>query len=273
MRLSPVRAEFVIAGSALVLTVVWGWEAIRALFGWAELPWVHELLVVKSTSGAWIFAAAVTLGVAYVVGAIVVQITFERPTKSIIAEVQAGRLHDLRAIDMHLREKVAIEATTPKEIILKQIFEEDRPSASFVKLGQSIGRAALNEELNEQYNYRRGNRQIFVGIIPAVFVVPFDVGASLMSLHAPTYRYIIGSLATVALLVLMSEAYRRVLKPAARYQEEIAQGIIIDAAFLERWSSEAHFKPRAGRLHRLSLRPWSATRRSPSERNRSNDTV
>lgn len=316
MRVQPLRAEFAIAGGALLLAMAWGWEALRSVSGWPEFPWVDYF---KSTtvghtpsSGAWIFAAAVAVGAAYVIGAFVVQITFERPTRGIIKALRDERVDELRRLDNRLAPFWPIEAASPRDKLLEMLFApkplpkgkdvkgtqavkgtvdamdaqvehqagvDKEPPAStkevnagetrrglarifnrlrrlagadksgvdrepslssteseLVKLVQSLGRAVLSEELNGQYNYRRGNRQVFVGMIPTLFALPVDIGISLMALPLPTWRFIIGSTALVVLAFGAFCFYFRLLLRAAAYQEEIAQGLILDAAFLERWA-------------------------------------
>lgn len=312
MKLQPIRAEFAIAGAALLFTLAWAWEDLRTIFGWPEPLWIQYFLPSRgpqATTGAWVFAAGVVVGLAYVIGSFVVQATFESPTRPMIKRLRDTRVEELRRADESLLSTTSIDPalanTSPRQQLLAAFFQPKRAQATeqsrgqdaapangqpksarsqavtdppksswlmrrsrqligavvglpaalkrrgiktpspaelceadseLARLVQSLGRSLLSDELNGQYNYRRGNRQVFMGVIPALFILPCDIGLWVMTLlHPGLLRIVIGFTVLVFAFGCVLMFYAYVLLSAAAYQEEIAQGLILDAAFLERW--------------------------------------
>lgn len=228
MSSNPLRAEFILVGAtalaslAIFLTSLPGFDfSIFELYGEYSEKWSTTLTLVF------------LVGLSYVVGIAITQITFFYPTRKIVANVRERHLADLRSIfegTCHQCTRSGDDADLCK--ILTRVFDSgiDRQRISReLRFALGVGRESASPQAMAEYDYRRSNRQIFVGILPSYILL----GISTLVLCAvkvdPFPLGIIVSMPVAAILILSHRFFYR----SAEYQEEIAQAILLDAAFLQ----------------------------------------
>lgn len=93
----------------------------------------------------------------------------------------------------------------------------------------SLGRQLATDDVTREYEYRRSNRQVFVGVLPAVLVL---IAAGLINPFSSVswHEWTIRALVLLAGLLLMG-----ILISSASYQEKVSQAQLLDTAFLHRW--------------------------------------
>jgi hypothetical protein len=234
---NPLRAEFVLTGLAFLASVaglLLAWEP--SLLDHVRLRDVEKL------------ALPLTVGViaaAYVVGIVVVQMTFFIPTESLIARTRRSRFKELRELEerVHNEKLERIFPTADAQaLLLEKAFSEEaiygtklsrlrkgghKDQDMVIKHAQvlavTIGRAYAPAHLTDEYKYRRANRQVFVGILPSVIVGAVAGGLA------------VGPSWWLTPIVVIFPVALYMLWLSAKYQEEVAQSIILDVAFLRRW--------------------------------------
>jgi hypothetical protein len=258
MHFNPLRTEFVLAGLAQVIGVLAVAEAIalRHTGGSLDLVAQAEALDTKGL----VVSFSIFLILAYVVGILVVQLTFFIPTEYLIAKVRSERWNDLRQVEERLRSTTA--PINPNPCLMTMAFRDatdtsgfwsfywgrmerfskrlrsfgrgnevasDNPEQHAKALLLTLGRATAPPELAEEYRYRRSNRQVFVSLMPTVLLA--GVALVIYVTQLPLYGAIPAMLGTGVLIVgLVGILWQSVL-----YQERIAQALIVDVAFLRRW--------------------------------------
>jgi hypothetical protein len=104
----------------------------------------------------------------------------------------------------------------------------------FLDLALTIGRASAAPELAREYEYRRANRQIFVGMLPSVLIAAGAAASAEARARGISGWETCGMLIATAVAAI---ATVNILYRSARYQEKISQAVILDSAFLERWAA------------------------------------
>jgi len=288
MSTNPLRAEFLLTGMAFLM----------ATFGLLEAIHVDasRSLLGGSVRSLEIGSFALIIVVAYVIGIVIVQLTFFFPTQLMIVGVRNSRFRDLRLLDEHFNDptrnltdpesaladtnKSFLTAAAPAHVLplafsreatwtayrvpallrsrvvtLQKRSNNNRHVQRFINLldartpaitadevrvelaearvrhaqtlALTIGRSLASPEVTEEYKYRRANRQIFVGMLPA------GVAAGLASTIALGHH----SMLWAPVMVVLTIVGLCVLWQSAAYQERIAQSLIVDVAFLERWKA------------------------------------
>jgi hypothetical protein len=250
VRPHPLRAEFVIAGLAFLLSTLWFVHAVderRGGDGVDILRWLNK----NDIDDYEFLALAVAIGLAYLAGVLIVQVSFWRPTVPLIENIRQSRLKELRDLreriektpDADAAYRVILEmAFAPREydlapiqrsaarrLGLKRVFPLNLPQPqahlrNVETLALTIGRSFGNDELGREYEYRRSNRQIFIGVLPSVALA--GVAATLEWWEQPW-----GPIVPFAVLPLLFVLWR-----SARYQEKVAQSLLLDRAFVELWA-------------------------------------
>jgi hypothetical protein len=258
MRFNPLRAEFVLAGLAQLFGALCIAEAVvlrRSGHAFDVVAKAEDLDAEGLIVGVSLF-----LILAYVIGILAVQLTFFIPTEYLIAKVRSEKWNDLHQVEERLRRSTTPSDPTP--CLTTMAFRDSTRCPTFLDFywnrmksvwerlkvtGQNespatgtpeqharallltLGRAMAPPELAEEYRYRRSNRQVFVSLMPSVFLV----GAALeVCITTLTWYWAIPGLLliSVVIIVLMAVLWQSVL-----YQERIAQALIVDAVFLRRW--------------------------------------
>ncbi len=99
----------------------------------------------------------------------------------------------------------------------------DRRHATTLAL--TVGRALAPSEVAEEYKYRRSNRQVFVGMLPSAAV------AGAASVIAAYEVHLLLALAAALIAGLIIALFFE----SARFQEKVAQALLVDIAFLRYW--------------------------------------
>lgn len=243
--INPLRAEFVLTGLAFLAALTGLLRAVKSdLFYHIHLHDIEKLALPLTIGG---------IAAAYVFGIVVVQLTFFIPTESLMTKTRSSRLNDLHKLDKHIYKDKCINGKVHKESSqpdatatditttlletafkneaqyktkLRQWRHKDKPNAEIrhaQTLALTIGRAYAPAQLTAEYNYRRANRQVFVGMLPSV------------AMGALAGFIAVGPSLWLIPLVIVSSAVLFILWLSAKYQEEVAQSILLDIAFLRRW--------------------------------------
>jgi hypothetical protein len=246
MTTNPLRVEFPLVGFSLLLAILGCVEGVH----WRHHG--HLLSLARwwaiATKGNGVLALGIALAVAYVLGLLCVQLTFFFPTAHLIRRTRMARLGELRGLDRYLRvyepgkegdglrEEPPTLTSQQVQRVMPLAFswpgatsrtEVERANASrFAEtLALTVGRAIASPELADEYKYRRSNRQVFVGVLPSVLLGGVSVAVAFGGRHSWVYP---ASAAVTGAVVAA-------LWSAARYQERVAQSLIIDSAFLNQW--------------------------------------
>ena len=235
MSLGPLRTEFLLTGAAL----------LAAFVGLLEVCGVPaaEAVFVSKASTLSVGALGLIVLASYVVGLVSVQLTFFWPTQQLVERVRASRFDELEADDLEYLRGSFSPSDSP---VLAQAFGaavplRPGPTATPPRVSAvhaqsaalTFSRAAAPAEIAEEYKYRRANRQLFVGMLPASAIGGatgiIAIGRSGWS-WLPMSTGVLGAFCVTAALLLA--LYR-----SAEYQEKIAQAMLIDVAFLRRWKT------------------------------------
>ncbi len=229
VRTNPLKLEFIFAGAAALLAL--------ALLIYSIEVRQHDT---TATFAAWLAGLlsgidapvliVVLIGGTYVAGALAVQLTFDWGTQQMIKTVRARHWTELRALDKALL--VKDEAPPNDHVLARYLFcepplpgiDERDVTAQLREVAISCGRRHAGSESMKEFDYRRSNRQIFMGLYPSVAVAAFAV-----LLLSPELGWWTAVLAPLALGLI------GLLLQAARYQEKAAQGLLIHTVFLQRW--------------------------------------
>jgi hypothetical protein len=257
------RSEFILTGGATLLSLYLLVVSIQrrrraSCFFHGKIMktcTVHPFTVPEQlkSSGVAVVAIAILIGLAFIVGIIVVQITFFIPTEGLIHVRRQRRLCELRCLDRELRKqyeprcdshltiltKVFKESRTTFEhgsfvefvlFYLRKIFRRPIPLSTDESLMLNIGRQLAPDAVIREYEYRRSNRQIFVGVLPAFAIV---VSAAIVNPWSSQARIqdIIEFAAAIIGLAMISALFA-----SANYQERVAQAQLLDTAFAALWS-------------------------------------
>jgi hypothetical protein len=235
----------VISGAALLVAVTMLAVAIASRFTDAFDNFgsdaFRRLVETDISAGVAVLMLTAVIAVSYVVGAVVVQRTFEAfigPTppnlKARDRDQQGARVH--RRLEEVASLRSAMHDLDLERGYVKQLLEpvlrnpEDDIKAllpeSKAELLFGLGFAAATSDVAREIEYRRGNRQLFLGVIPSLWTasvagVVFAIGRS------PWWMWLI-TFASVGVGLLAT----RVLLRGAGYQEQLVQRHLLRSAVL-----------------------------------------
>jgi hypothetical protein len=231
VRTNPLKLEFIFAGAAALLALsllIYSVEVRQNDTTATFAGWLAGLL--RGVDAPVLIV--VLIGGTYVAGALVVQLTFDWGTQQMIIRVRERHWTDLRDLDKAL---LAEGETSPSEDILARYLfcEPSMPDveAQLRDVAISRGRRDAGSESMKEFDYRRSNRQIFMGLWPSVAVAALAV-----LLLMPELGWWAVMLAALAMVTL------KLLVQAANYQERAAQGLLLHTVFLRRWEQPAETK-------------------------------
>lgn len=223
MRSNPLRAEFVLVGAS----------SLAGLFLFlAVTPGVNfsflEIYRGYSKGGGAAFVVGALIGMSYLAGIAVVQATFYFPTARIIMRVRKRHLATLQAIYGNSRHG----CSRPDDMcaVLAKLFN---PASGMgvedpeFKLAISIGRDSMSAQTAAEIDYRRSNRQIFVGTLPGYLLAG---GAAVVQCCTTLQPLILAIPASVLAAAALAPVYW-ILYTGAVYQEEVSQAALLDVAF------------------------------------------
>lgn len=95
----------------------------------------------------------------------------------------------------------------------------------------SLGRQLATGDVTREYEYRRSNRQVFVGVLPST--LPLLVAGLLW----PAFDSLAITIALKLSVVFADGLFIIALISSASYQEKVAQAQLLDTAFVARWKN------------------------------------
>jgi len=256
MKSSSLRVEFVVSGTAFLLAAYAGWLAVRRLIKYDAIS-INDWLGLdpRRSTGAAILFTAFFLGVAFAVGALLVQLTFEIPGRAMIFRARERTVHrlirasedgradeDCGQIARFAGRAVGISPPnqSPMAALLENLFkpwgwgrERDQRRHGLdehdaMNLLVIAGWLRIGAEAAREVEYRRSNRQIFLGLLPAVVVSVFAAWTAL--LRGNPWLSTVGLLAVVGVVALVGA---KLAYAAAEYQEERIADLLLGAALLQ----------------------------------------
>jgi hypothetical protein len=234
MKSESLRIEYVIVGSAFILTMLAGWEEAVRLFPHGKNLSIFTILHPQMSSGAWAAATAAALGASYTFGAFLVQLTYTAVARRHVKNARTKRLKELHNLDLLMR----AVSTPANDSLLDQIFGGTYAQAeSTLDLALTIGRTNMTSAAHDEYIYRRSNRQIFSGLRPSVYLAFFDIGL-IPGPHLRmdlTHKLLVAAACVAVAEMILIRFRARLLDEPVSYQEQVAQSLILDSAFLTRW--------------------------------------
>jgi hypothetical protein len=257
------RSEFILTGGATLLSVYLLVVSVQrrsrtSCFFHGRIMRtcnVHPFAVPDQLKAAGTAAVAITIliGLAFVVGIIVVQVTFFFPTEGLIHVRRRKRLCELRSLDHKLRQQYE-PSSAGHLVVLTKVFSTPEPASQhgsfreFINfyvwklfkhtdslttdesLVLNIGRQLAPDTVIREYEYRRSNRQIFVGILPA-FVITI-----IASIVNPWSSREVVQVTWTWVIIIIGTGMIYALFASANYQERVAQAQLLDTAFSTLWS-------------------------------------
>ena len=231
MNANPLRAEFVVTGAA---TLAGALTLILAGGGrWSALD---------VTPGQGLLLLALALGAASLVGAVVVQVSFDVIGSRLRCEAVRHHLEGAFALEGRDPARAAPRETsgppTLDDLLLRahrslRNGHPDVTDRAALQTVLSLGWSLLTPELAGEVEYRRSNRQVFLGVLPSLWLV---VAAGAIAAHPSGIG--LACLDTV-IAVATAAAGTMALLRGARYQEHRAQGLLIDAVMTHKWELHA----------------------------------
>ncbi len=257
MKSSSLRVEFVVSGTAFLLAVYAGWLAVRRLINYDAIS-INDWLGLdpRRSGGAAILFTALVLGAAFGVGALLVQLTFESPGRAMIFRARERAVRrlirasaDSRADEdcgqvarfASLAVKIEPPTRSPMAALLANLLKpwlwgrerDERPDAALnqhdaMDLLVVAGWLRIGAEAAREVEYRRSNRQIFLGLLPAVVVGVLAAWTAL--LRGNPWLLTVGLVAVVGVVALVGA---KLAYAAAEYQEERIADLLLGAALLQ----------------------------------------
>lgn len=193
LRTNPLRAEFVLTGVTLIACVAWLMAAISRPFTGIE---VFEGAWLDLSAGSAILILAALIAVGYIVGAAVTQLMFnafvstlrkgirERHTRALDQLVEALELNaDIRLMHHGAITELAASSSSATDggrlgrawrMYWGSSDPNDDADITTHQIARDLvshlGRRLANDEMMRELEYRRSNRQVFLGAIPAVLI-------------------------------------------------------------------------------------------------------
>jgi hypothetical protein len=99
--------------------------------------------------------------------------------------------------------------------------------ATAMSLALTIGRMEAPIAVTREYEYRRSNRQVFVGCLPALLLTGCAVGR-----HSVPCRPFWQQVAIVVGVFVCTVLVLGITVRAAQYQEKVAQSMLLDVALI-----------------------------------------
>jgi hypothetical protein len=236
VRTNPLKLEFIFAGAAALLALallIYSLEVRQQDTTATFAGWLAGLL--RGIDAPVLIV--VLIGGTYVAGALVVQLTFDWGTQQMITRVRERHWAGLRELDAALLTK---GETSPSDDILARYLFCEPPlpdvDAQLRDVAISRGRRDAGSESMKEFDYRRSNRQIFMGLCPSVAVAALAVLLLIPELGLWAVLLTALTLLTFWLLV-----------QAANYQEKAAQGLLLHTVFLQRWEQPKESKDAVAR--------------------------
>lgn len=244
MRPAALRVEFVATGAALLVSL---YAAVLAAHRLATgettsiAEWLGQRTFERSASAVLLLIAL--LAGASIIGAVLAQSTFRLVGRASYKGELLKRLSELKALGMklsvaaddHERRRVLFELSTKhaeQEILPVSLSQEGVQWVAIETL-TSIAWAEAGPEVIREVEYRRSNRQLFLGCMPSVGALA--TASSLVAVdrlpwpQALCCALVSGTIAWLAF---------RGLKGAARYQDQLMARLLLDAAFAYVWLGE-----------------------------------
>ena len=248
-----VRAEFTIPGAATLVAFIWLIGAVTHLFGAAPMTFlVSKGHSVANGGPATVAAIVIAIGATYVVGIVVVMLTFLWPVGRILRNVRAARIEKLRSeqptrsLASHLA--AAFDGQKDSDQFRQPVESEDDPDADHssdrwwhllrqphpesynLPLILTHARATASDSVMNEYAYRRSIRQLAAGALPAT-VLATAVGPltdwSILNIHSLVAWIILDVIWLAVGAISISS-----LMAAVAYQEKIAQSLLVDVAYM-----------------------------------------
>jgi uncharacterized membrane protein len=257
MKSGSLRVEFVVSGTAFLLAAYAAWLAARRLIEYDPIS-INDWLGLdprRSTAEVILFTA-LFFGAAFAVGALLVQLTFEKPGRAMIFRARKRTLQRLirRSSDCRADEDcgqiarfavMAVEVTPPTQSPISALLSnllmpwgwgrepDQQPHSPSEKrdamdLLVVAGWLRIGAEAAREVEYRRSNRQIFLGLLPGVIVGV--VAAWMALLRGFPCLFTIVLLSIVALIAVIGA---KLAYAAAEYQEERVADLLLCAALLQ----------------------------------------
>lgn len=250
------RVEFLIPGAATVVTTLWLAHAVghRANHDpTGALVMVGEGL--RPDSLRTVVAVLVMIAVTYMVGVVTVMATFVWPASRLVRNARARRLSTLQALQAnadpdfplsrHLGALFEIGTQRRKppgpfsrrwwkspSRWWRQVFSkfEEPPIDLYIAL--SLARVEMSPAAQSEFEYRRSVRQMALGMIPSVIMA---TATAEFTIWPNTHRSAAAAITYSFLFLAAGVATVSALMSTATYQENVAQPLLLDIAFLRYW--------------------------------------
>lgn len=240
MRSNSVRAEFVLPGLALISAVAWLVAALHEPGDGVEVfrsPWASEL-----SSGAGFLVLAAAVGAGYAIGALVVQITYDLFAARMRDQARAEHLQTLGEfklqtprgpIDPLAAELLECAHTWAdpddrrvRRWLRPRVTQKDVEAGKAAVLAADLARATASADVMREVEYRRANRQVFLGVLPSV---PIGAVAACVTVWDSGLA---ANLATAAAATVSIVAGPYLALKGAWYQEERSEQLLLNVVFL-----------------------------------------
>ena len=257
MKSSSLRVEFVVSGTAFLLAAYAGWLAVRRLIGSGTISTNDWLgLDPRGSTGAAILFTALFLGASFGVGALLVQLTFEIPGRAMIFRARERAVHRLIRASADGRDHddcgqiarfaflatgIDLPSQSPMATLLGDLLkpwcwgrerdarlDDELDPRDAMDLLVVAGWLRIAAEAAREVEYRRSNRQIFLGLLPAVVVGVLAAWTAL--LRGNPWAFTVGLMAVVGVVALVGA---KLAYGAAEYQEERIADLLLGAALLQ----------------------------------------
>jgi len=237
MSTDSLRPEFVLPGAALLSALTWFVRALDSS-GNPGHVWPAHWFQSLSAGGALVILA-LGLGASYVVGAVLVQLTYEwiachmrsYERAQLFGDNTPEKLEDLATGPWLSKKDVAslraVRSVNQRESLkwLPHRVSTDTPEWAAAAKVIDLGRSFASDEVMREVEYRRSNRQVFLGVMPALLLAGLAAAVTLIGSGALTT--VVGVLAPAAALLAVYHLFR-----GAWYQEQRGEQLLFLASIL-----------------------------------------
>jgi hypothetical protein len=239
VRTGPLRAEYVVPGLALVLAAAWLAAAIERPGEGLDV-FANEWLETLST-GAGLLILAAAVGIGYAIGILLVQITYDVFGARMRDQGRARHLKDLRELEVQLPEGQPPYLTALFACAHKWAIPEERKGRTWlwpsvdvrcesraiaVELLGDLARDRASVEVMREVEYRRANRQLFLGVLPSV---PVAAAAACVTV---IHTSLAADLVAAALALVGGVVGPLLLIRGACFQEKTIERLLLNVAHL-----------------------------------------